>query len=218
MLVRIICLLIGYAFGLIQTSYIIGKMHGIDIREYGSGNAGTTNAMRTLGRKAGFMTFAGDMLKCLVATLVVRLIFGTSYEDIVPVLCAYAAAGAILGHNFPFYMNFKGGKGVACTVGLVFCLSWQVGLVVMIEFFLFFFTSHYVSLCSILCYVLFLIQTIIYGQFGGFSMSQHHLNELYVIIGLLTAMTLYRHRTNIKRLIAGTESKTYLSKGHDKTA
>ena len=87
MLVRIICLLIGYAFGLIQTSYIIGKMHGIDIREYGSGNAGTTNAMRTLGRKAGFMTFAGDMLKCLVATLVVRLIFGTSHEDIVPVLC-----------------------------------------------------------------------------------------------------------------------------------
>ena len=218
MLVRIICLLIGYAFGLIQTSYIIGKMHGIDIREYGSGNAGTTNAMRTLGRKAGFMTFAGDMLKCLVATLVVRLIFGTSHEDIVPVLCAYAAAGAILGHNFPFYMNFKGGKGVACTVGLVFCLSWQVGLVVMVEFFLFFFASHYVSLCSILCYVLFLIQMIIYGQFGGFSMSQHHLNELYVIISLLTAMTLYRHRTNIKRLIAGTESKTYLSKGHDKTA
>ena len=105
MLVRIICLLIGYAFGLIQTSYIIGKMHGIDIREYGSGNAGTTNAMRTLGRKAGFMTFAGDMLKCLVATLVVRLIFGTSHADIVPVLCAYAAAGAILGHNFPFYME-----------------------------------------------------------------------------------------------------------------
>ena len=218
MLVRIICLLIGYAFGLIQTSYIIGKMHGIDIREYGSGNAGTTNAMRTLGRKAGFMTFAGDMLKCLVATLVVRLIFGTSHEDVVPVLCAYAAAGAILGHNFPFYMKFKGGKGVACTVGLVFCLSWQVGLVVMVEFFLFFFTSHYVSLCSILCYVLFLILTIIYGQLGVFSMSQHHLNELYVIIGLLTAMTLYRHRTNIKRLIAGTESKTYLSKGHDKTA
>ena len=101
-----------------------------------------------------FMTLPGDMLKCLVATLVVRLIFGTSHEDIVPVLCAYAAAGAILGHNFPFYMNFKGGKGVACTVGLVFCLSWQVGLVVMVEFFLFFFASHYVSLCSILCYVL----------------------------------------------------------------
>ncbi len=218
MIVRILCLLIGYAFGLIQTSYIIGRLHGIDIREHGSGNAGTTNAMRTLGRKAGLMTFAGDMLKCLAATLVTRLIFGASHADIVPLLCAYAAAGAILGHNFPFYMNFKGGKGVACTVGLVFCLSWQVGLVVMAEFFLIFFTSHYVSLGSILCYILFLIQTIVFGQLGGFAMSQHHLNELYMVIGLLTAMTLYRHRTNIKRLLAGTESKTYLSKNHDKKA
>lgn len=218
MLVRLLCLVIGYAFGLIQTSYIIGRLHGIDIREYGSGNAGTTNAMRTLGRKAGAMTLVGDMLKCVLAALVTRLLFAGSHPDMIPLLCAYAAAGAILGHNFPFYMKFKGGKGIACTVGLVFCLSWQVGLVVMVEFLLIFFTTHYVSLGSTLGYILFLAQTIIFGQMGGFGMSQIHLIELYIVLGLLTAMALYRHRANIKRLFAGTESKIYLSKKHNKTA
>ena len=217
MLVRLLCLVIGYAFGLVQTAYIIGRLHGIDIREHGSGNAGTTNAMRTMGRKAGAMTLVGDMLKCILASLVARLLFGGSHPDMLPLLCAYAAAGAILGHNFPFYLKFKGGKGIACTVGLVFCLSWQVGLVVMVEFFLIFFTTHYVSLGSTLCYVLFFAQTIVFGQMGGFKMSQVHLNELYIVLAVLTFMALYRHRANIKRLLSGTESKIYLSKKHKET-
>lgn len=217
MLVRLLCLIIGYAFGLVQTAYIIGRLHGIDIREHGSGNAGTTNAMRTMGRKAGALTLVGDMLKCVLAALVTRLLFGGSHPDILPLLCAYAAAGAILGHNFPFYLKFKGGKGIACTVGLVFCLSWQVGLVAMVEFLLIFFTTHYVSLGSTLGYVLFFVQTIIFGQLGGFGMSQVHLNELYIVLGILTAMALYRHRENIKRLLSGTESKIYLTKKHNKS-
>ena len=217
MLVRLLCLIIGYAFGLVQTAYIIGRLHGIDIREHGSGNAGTTNAMRTMGRKAGALTLVGDMLKCVLAALVTRLLFGGSHSDILPLLCAYAAAGAILGHNFPFYLKFKGGKGIACTVGLVFCLSWQVGLVAMVEFLLIFFTTHYVSLGSTLGYVLFFVQTIIFGQLGGFGMSQPHLNELYIVLAVLTAMALYRHRENIKRLLSGTESKIYLTKKHNKS-
>ena len=217
MLVRLLCLIIGYAFGLVQTAYIIGRLHGIDIREHGSGNAGTTNAMRTMGRKAGALTLVGDMLKCVLAALVTRLLFGGSHSDILPLLCAYAAAGAILGHNFPFYLKFKGGKGIACTVGLVFCLSWQVGLVAMVEFLLIFFTTHYVSLGSTLGYVLFFVQTIIFGQLGGFGMSQPHLNELYIVLDVLTAMALYRHRDNIKRLLSGTESKIYLTKKHNKS-
>lgn len=217
MLVRLLCLVIGYAFGLVQSAYIIGRLHGIDIREHGSGNAGTTNAMRTMGRKAGALTLVGDMLKCVLAALVTRLLFGGTHPDILPLLCAYAASGAILGHNFPFYLKFKGGKGIACTVGLVFCLSWQVGLVSMVEFLLIFFTTHYVSLGSTLGYVLFLIQTIIFGQLGGFGMSQIHLNELYIVLAILTAMALYRHRMNIRRLLSGTESKIYLTKKHNKT-
>ena len=75
-MIRVLCLVIGYVFGLFQTSYIIGKKHGIDIREHGSGNAGTTNMMRTLGRKAGLLTFAGDCIKCILAVVTVRLLFG----------------------------------------------------------------------------------------------------------------------------------------------
>ena len=99
---RIICLAIGYLFGLFQTAYIYGRMHGIDIRQYGSGNAGTTNTLRVLGTKAGLIVFAGDVLKCIFAIVTCSLLFGKSHPDMVYLFKMYAAAGAILGHNFPF--------------------------------------------------------------------------------------------------------------------
>ena len=108
---RIICLVIGYACGLLQSGYLVGKMHHIDIRKAGSGNSGSTNALRVMGLKAGLMTFAGDVLKCFAAVLIVRAIYHGS--NILPLLMMYAGAGVTLGHNFPFYMNFKGGKGIA---------------------------------------------------------------------------------------------------------
>ena len=99
MLVRIVSLLIGYAFGLFQTSYIYGRKNGIDIREHGSGNAGTTNALRTLGKKAGAVTLLGDCLKCALAILAVYLLFGKSHPQLVRLLELYAGAGCILGHK-----------------------------------------------------------------------------------------------------------------------
>ena len=93
---RLICLLVGYVFGLFQTSYIIGKMHKTDIREHGSGNAGTTNALRTFGKKAGAMTLLGDCLKCVLAIVVVRLIFRNSAAGVMPLLAIYAAAGWVI--------------------------------------------------------------------------------------------------------------------------
>lgn len=110
-MIRIVCLLIGYVCGLFQTSFIYGKMHGIDIRNYGSGNAGTTNALRVLGTKAGLIVFAGDVLKCILAVLLARLLFAAGHPDMKYLYMLYAGAGAILGHNFPFYLHFKGGKG-----------------------------------------------------------------------------------------------------------
>lgn len=107
---RLICLVIGYVFGLFQTAYFYGKAHGIDIREHGSGNSGTTNALRVLGTKAGLIVFAGDCLKCMIAVWIVRLTFGQSHPETLYLLCLYAGMGAILGHNYPFYMNFKGEK------------------------------------------------------------------------------------------------------------
>lgn len=118
-MIRIVCLLIGYVFGLFQTGYFYGKAHGIDIRQHGSGNSGTTNALRVLGTKAGLIVFAGDCLKCMAAVWLVRLLFGGSYHSIIYLLCLYTGAGAILGHNYPFYMHFKGGKGIAATAGMV---------------------------------------------------------------------------------------------------
>ncbi len=100
---RLICIIIGYIFGLFQTGYIYGRLHRIDIREHGSGNAGTTNAMRTLGKKAGIITYVGDMLKAVVASFIVRLIFSNSNIDIVT-LILYSGIGVVLGHNFPVYL------------------------------------------------------------------------------------------------------------------
>ena len=93
---RLVCIAIGYVCGLFQTSYIYGKAHGIDIRDYGSGNAGTTNALRTLGRKAGAITFLGDCFKCVVAVLIVWLIFGKTQGENLKLLGLYAAAGTIV--------------------------------------------------------------------------------------------------------------------------
>ena len=114
---RLICLAIGYVCGLFQTGYLVGKMNHMDIRKKGSGNAGTTNALRVLGWKAGAMTFFGDVLKCVAAFLISYFMYRGS--DMMPLLAMYAGAGVTLGHNFPFYMNFKGGKGIAVMAGLV---------------------------------------------------------------------------------------------------
>ena len=97
---RIICLVIGYVFGLFQTAYIYGKLHGIDIRNYGSGNAGTTNTLRVLGTKAGLIVLFVDILKCILAIVVTGLLFGKNHPETIYLLKLYAAMGAILGHNF----------------------------------------------------------------------------------------------------------------------
>lgn len=210
---RIICLLIGYLFGLFQTAYFYGKAHGIDIRQHGSGNSGTTNMLRVLGTKAGLIVFAGDCLKCVAAVVIVRLIFGGSHPDMVYLLCLYAGAGTILGHDFPFYMGFKGGKGIASTAGLIIALHPYFIVMGVILFFGTFLTTHLVSLGSLLVYAGFLIEMVVCGQLGVFGeMPQAYLIEMYVVAGALTAMAYWQHRQNIVRLIQGNERKTYLFK------
>jgi len=212
-MVRLYCILIGYLFGLFQTAYIYGKLNGIDIRTVGSGNAGTTNALRVLGKKAGFIVFFGDVLKTILAIVVVRLLFGAANPDLVYLLSLYTAAGAILGHNFPFYMGFKGGKGIAATAGLIAAFHPYFIVVELSVFLIIFFTTHYVSLGSLLVYVAFMSQLVISGQMGLFgAMSQNALFELYGVGAFLTVMAFVRHRQNIKKLMTGTERKTYLTK------
>lgn len=210
---RLACLAIGYLFGLFQTAYIYGRMHGIDIRKHGSGNAGTTNTLRVFGTKAGLMVLAGDILKCIFAVIICTLLFGKSHPDMIYLLKMYAAAGAILGHNFPFYLHFKGGKGIAATAGLILSFHPSFLLVGATIFFGTFFLTHYVSLGSLLVYAAFMIQMIVSGQLGLFQgMTQPQLIEMYIVSGGLTVMAYWKHRENIKRLLKGEERKTYLTK------
>ena len=209
---RLICLAIGYGFGLFQTAFIYGKLHGIDIREHGSGNAGTTNTLRVLGTKAGLIVLAGDIIKCILANVICGKIFAGSHPEEIYLLRLYAAAGAILGHNFPFYLHFRGGKGIAATAGLILSFHPMFLPMGVILFFGAFFLTHYVSLGSLLVYAGLMAEMVIVGQMGLFGHSQQVLNEMYVLTGLLTIMAYYKHRENIMRLIKGEERKTYLTK------
>ena len=211
-MVRLAALAIGYLFGLFQTAYIYGRAHGIDIRKYGSGNAGTTNTLRVLGTKAGLIVFAGDVIKCILAITVVRLLFADSHSDMNYLLALYAAAGAILGHNFPFYLGFKGGKGIAATAGLILAFHPAFIPVGAALFFITFGVTHYVSLGSLLVYAGFMIQIVVMGQLGGFGMAQARSTGRYRVSALLADVAYWKHRENIKRLLHGEERKTYLFK------
>ncbi len=210
---RGICLLVGYVFGLFQTAYFYGKAHGIDIRQHGSGNAGTTNTLRVLGTKAGLIVLAGDCLKCIAAVWVARLVFGGREPDLKYLYCLYAGAGAILGHNYPFFMGFKGGKGIAATAGLILAFHPYFIAMGVVVFFGIFFTTHLVSLGSLLVYLGFVIEMVVCGQTGVFGqMGQAQLCEMYVIALLLAVLAYWKHRENILRLAHGNERKTYLFK------
>lgn len=213
MIARVICIAAGYMCGLFQTAYLYGKSKGIDIREKGSGNAGTTNTLRTFGLKAGLIVLGGDILKCAIACMIARFFVAPKMApELSYLLVLYAAAGAILGHNFPFYMNFRGGKGIAATAGLIICFHWHFLIMGVVVFFGTFFTTHYVSLGSLLVYAAFVAQIIIEGQMGVFQMPQAALYEIYAVALVLAAMAYYKHRENIGRLLRGEERKTYLKK------
>lgn len=206
MVERLICIAIGYAFGLFQTGYIYGKIKHIDIREHGSGNAGATNTLRTLGWKAALITFLGDCLKCAVAIVLVKFLFQKGQTP-VSLLGMYAGLGAVLGHNYPFYLNFKGGKGIASTGGIILATNPVMVLISLTLFGTIVGVTKYVSLGSIVLMVSFVIQVIVYGQMGGFGIVGAPLYELYGIAVFLMLLAVIRHRQNIVRLIKGTENK-----------
>ena len=209
---RIASLVIGYLFGIIQTAYIYGKVNGIDIREHGSGNAGTTNALRVLGKKAGLTVFAADFLKCFVTIFLVRFIFKDSAAEILPLVALYGATGCILGHNFPAHLNFRGGKGIACTAGLLAAFDVRIGIIALLTFLAIVIVTRYVSLGSIVIVTEFALFTILFGQLGFYHMKQKALFELYGLAIFLAVMAIYRHRANIVRLLNGTENKIFAKK------
>lgn len=207
---RVFCLALGYVFGLFQTGYLYGRAHGIDIRSQGSGNSGTTNALRVMGKKAGLIVFAGDFFKTLIPCLLVRFFVGDG-ELYTHLLVLYTGFGVTLGHNFPFYLKFRGGKGIAATAGLIVSFDWRITIVALVLFVAVFLTTHYVSLGSLVVYGVLLIGTIVLGQIGLFAMPTDYMYEMYIVVALLTILAVWKHRENIGRLLSGTERKTYLS-------
>ncbi len=199
MLPRIlICLVVGYIFGCFQTGFVYGKLlHGIDVRDYGSGNSGTTNTLRTLGKRAGYIVFFGDALKAVFAVWLVRYLLFPG-DSMLHVFEMVAALGVVLGHNYPFYMNFKGGKGIAATGGLMFALDFRMALIAAIVFGIIFFTTRYVSVGSLA--ITALLPLMILFFFPG--------EKVMFLLGLVfTAMAWWRHRQNIRRLMNGTENR-----------
>lgn len=204
---RLICLLIGYVCGLFETGYFYGKLHHIDIREHGSGNSGATNTLRTLGKKAGLIVFLGDALKCVAATVIVYFLFRDTKSDMMPLLKMYAGAGAVLGHNYPFYLKFKGGKGIAATGGLIFATNIWMAVIAFAIFASVVALTKYVSVGSLVVVIVFIAEVVFYGQTGHFHMVQPYLYEVYGIAVLLAISAFYKHRANIVRLKKGTENK-----------
>ena len=196
MLVYLIIIITAYLLGNISTSYIVAKrLAGVDIRTQGSGNAGSTNVLRTLGKKAGALTFIGDVLKGLIAVLIARFIaYGANLDN---TTCAYIAVVAVvLGHNYPVFLGFKGGKGVATSLGSMLGMNPLVALLCLGFFIIIVAITKYVSLGSILGI----------GLSPVIMMLNHNTKGVLVTL-FLTISVAITHKENIKRLLNGTERK-----------
>ena len=204
---RILCLVMGYVFGLFQTGYFYGKLHSIDLHQHGSGNVGTTNALRVLGWKAGLIVFVGDFLKTVIPCMLVRFALFQDHPEMTYVLMLYTALGVILGHNYPFYMGFRGGKGIAATAGLIFSLDWRVTLICLVVFVGSVAITRFVSLGSILVVTVLAACCVYFGSHGYFGLGEAYLIEFYAQAAVIALLAIWRHRANIGRLIHGTESK-----------
>lgn len=207
MLERMISILIGYACGHFLTGFFYGKTQHVDLRKVGSGNVGTTNTYRNLGPKAGILTLLGDVCKVVLSVLIVWLLYRNSTGVNVKVLEYYAALGTILGHNFPIFMKFHGGKGIACTGGLMVAVCPICVPVCLVIFVVTVLTTKYVSLGSILVCISFFIQILVFGLNGMLGLSGADLTEVCVLAGVVMVLGIARHHANIGRLLSGTESK-----------
>ncbi len=203
-MIEIILVALGaYLIGSVNFSILLSRMiSGKDIRESGSGNAGATNMLRTYGKKMGVITLLLDVLKGVIAILICRL---ASDNELLPYI---AGVCVVLGHNFPLYFGFKGGKGVATSLGVVLMLDWKVGLIVGACAILIMAITRYVSLGSIIGGAAFIVIEIIKAIVTK-NINAVQLICIIIIGGLLIA----RHHANIRRLLNGTENKLGAKKG-----
>ncbi len=226
----IISFLLPYLLGSVNFSILISKkISGKDIRESGSGNAGATNMLRTHGKKAAIFTLVLDVLKGVIGVLFGNLIANLAFYHIVPIGAGVGLAveksvyeaiqtqlpyynllaglGAVLGHNFPLYFRFKGGKGVATSLGVILALNWQIGIIVLIFALAIMAVTRYVSVGSVTAAIIYVAVSL------SFMLFTNHFTIVRLLFDLIFALLLiFRHRGNIKRLLNGTENKLFAKK------
>ena len=213
MAVYILMAVIAYAIGSVNFSIIFSKKFaGFDVREKGSGNAGTTNMLRSVGKGLAALTLICDILKGVVAILIAYWIGNISKDNTNPeILIQIAGIFAVIGHTFPVYFGFKGGKGVATSLGILLLINWQIGLICLVFALLVMILTRMVSLGSIMAAVLFPVLTI----FITTGDNSHYLvNEgSYIIFGFIMAIiVIFNHRANLMRIYKGEENKISFKK------
>ena len=195
--------LVAYLLGSINFAIIFSKKFaGFDVREKGSKNAGTTNVLRTVGKKAAALTLLFDILKGVVAVLFASIAANIWNEADTEVLKYLAGLFAIIGHTLPIYYGFKGGKGVATSLGVLLVVNPQIGIICLVFALIIMIATRLVSLGSILAATLFPVLTVFMTENSGAKI-------ISILIGLLV---IFNHRSNIKRLKEGTENKLSFKK------
>ncbi|GAA0892187.1 glycerol-3-phosphate 1-O-acyltransferase PlsY [Fulvivirga kasyanovii] len=202
-----IALILAYLLGSIPTAVWFGKaVHGIDVREHGSGNPGATNTFRVLGKRAGTIVMLGDIIKGMAATSLARILLNLDFIEEQNLVTFKLILGvvAVLGHVFSVFINFKGGKGVATLLGMMIAIHYEVALLCIVIFLITLLISKYVSLSSIIGALSFPALLLLVPRFKT--------NEpLLVIFGFfLFIVIVWTHNKNIRRIVEGEENKTYL--------
>ena len=209
MVFNVITAVIAYLIGSVNFSVILSKkMAGFDVREKGSGNAGTTNMLRSVGKKAAALTLICDVLKGVIAILIAMFIGWAFKVENQSLLVQIAGIAVVIGHTFPIFFGFKGGKGVATSLGILIMSNWQIGLICLVFGVLLIALTRMVSVGSCAAAVLFPVLTLFITD--NYIVSQGSGYFIYSII--LAVIVLFNHRSNIKRIMAGKENKISFKK------
>ena len=207
MVAYIVVAIIAYLIGSINFSVIISKkMAGFDVREKGSGNAGTTNMLRSVGKKAAAITLICDILKGVIAIFIARGI-GAIWTNLNgALLVQIAGILVVIGHTFPIFFKFKGGKGVATSLGVLLTLNWQIGLICLVFAIVLMVLTQMVSVGSIAAAILYPVLAIFIGE-------NYIVPGNYIISSIILAViVVFNHRSNVKRILTGTENKISFKK------
>lgn len=212
-LFRICSLIIGYLIGNFTAGYFIAKSKNIDIKNEGSGNVGTTNSLRVMGKKAGALTLVIDFLKTVLAIVIVYLLFKNFVgEENIKLYCLYAGVGCIIGHDFPVFLKFKGGKGIACSAAMVLILFPMAFLIGVSVFILAVVITRYVSLGSILGSIGYGVTVVVFACFDLLNYPKEQILEVCIIVIIASILNVFQHRSNIVRLINHNENKLSFKK------